>query len=327
MTISVAMCTFNGERYLQEQLDSIAVQTRPPDEMVICDDRSQDGTPQIVRAFAARALFPVQFVVNEQNLGSTKNFEKAITLCQGNIIALSDQDDVWHPEKLRRMEEAFAADPQVGLVFSDGHIVDQNLRPLGARLRDSAPITRVQEQLVRRGRCFEALLMHNIVTGAAMAFRAGPRSLFLPIPNDVPLIHDGWIALIVSAISGAAFLPEPLISYRQHPQQQLGAVLERPERAARVLPESHYRRHITQLQTLAERLSSIPPATPRVPERLLHLRKHIRHIERRLALPASPIRRSPGVVLELLTGRYHRYSNGFTSAVRDLIYGGRELND
>lgn len=324
MTISIAMCTYNGERYLQEQLDSIAMQTRPPDEMVICDDRSQDGTPQIARAFAAKSPFTVHFVANERNLGSTKNFEKAITLCQGDVIALSDQDDVWHPEKLRKIEEAFVTEPAVGLVFSDGDIVDQNLRPLGARLWDSAHVTPAQERLIRRDRFFEALLMHNIVTGAAMAFRAAYRELFLPIPDTIPLIHDGWIALIVSAVARATFLPEPLISYRQHPQQQLGAVLERPKRMAKVLPESHYRRHITQLQTLTERLGDFRPTTPRVDKRLSHLQRHICHIERRLTLPSSPIRRLPQVLRELITGCYHHYSNGFASAGRDLLYGEEE---
>ncbi|MBC7931137.1 MAG: glycosyltransferase, partial [Rubrivivax sp.] len=95
--LSIAMCTYDGGRYLAEQLASIAAQTRAPDELVVCDDRSRDETTSIVRRFAETAPFPVRLYVNEQNLGSTRNFEKAIGLCEGELIALSDQDDVWLP--------------------------------------------------------------------------------------------------------------------------------------------------------------------------------------------------------------------------------------
>src|SRR5438128_2977881 len=98
--ISIAMCTYNGEQFLRDQLASIAVQTRPPDELVVCDDHSADATCEIVARFAASSPFPVRLHVNEQNLGSTKNFEHAIRLCEGDIIALSAQYDDWLPEKL-----------------------------------------------------------------------------------------------------------------------------------------------------------------------------------------------------------------------------------
>ncbi|HEY2971172.1 MAG TPA: glycosyltransferase, partial [Pyrinomonadaceae bacterium] len=111
MKISVAMCTYNGAPYLREQLNSIAAQTRPPDELVVCDDVSADLTCEIVTSFAASVHFPVRLYVNEQNLGSTKNFERAIGLCEGDIIARSDQDDVWLPEKLRRIEDCLQRNP------------------------------------------------------------------------------------------------------------------------------------------------------------------------------------------------------------------------
>src|ERR687894_3003245 len=99
---SVAMCTYNGARFVAEQLASVAAQTRPPDELVVCDDGSTDETCRLVEEFAARAPFPVRLFVNERNLGSTRNFGRAVALCEGDLVALSDQDDVWHPEKLER---------------------------------------------------------------------------------------------------------------------------------------------------------------------------------------------------------------------------------
>src|SRR5207253_4621935 len=126
MKLSVAMCTYNGASYLQEQFDSIAMQTRLPDELVICDDVSVDTTKEITDKFAAVAPFAVKRHFNENNLGSTKNFEKAIGLCQGDIIALADQDDEWSPIKLEQLEAALASSAKTGLVFSDAEVVDQN---------------------------------------------------------------------------------------------------------------------------------------------------------------------------------------------------------
>src|SRR5437879_6214343 len=129
MRLSIAMCTYNGARFLKEQLDSIASQTCSPDEVIVCDDHSSDGTVQVIERFASGAPFPVKLQVNETNLGSTKNFEKAIGLCQGEVIALADQDDVWSSIKLERLIAAFESDPNLGLVFSDAQLVDECLLP------------------------------------------------------------------------------------------------------------------------------------------------------------------------------------------------------
>src|SRR5271168_1256902 len=97
MRVSVAMCTYNGAAYLEEQLESLALQSFPPEELVVCDDVSTDATPQILDDFARRAPFSVRIVKNSANVGYRRNFEQAIGLCQGEVIALSDQDDFWYP--------------------------------------------------------------------------------------------------------------------------------------------------------------------------------------------------------------------------------------
>ena len=132
--ISIALCTYNGEKFLQAQLDSIEQQTLLPDELVVCDDCSSDGTIDILEKFRKRASFPVHIHPNKINLGSTQNFEKTIRLCTGDIIALSDQDDVWRPNKLERLKDALQANPDAGYVFSDAELVDEHLLPLGCRL-------------------------------------------------------------------------------------------------------------------------------------------------------------------------------------------------
>ncbi|MEI6226807.1 MAG: glycosyltransferase family 2 protein, partial [Deltaproteobacteria bacterium] len=218
---SVALCTFEGSAHLEPQLASLAAQARLPDELVACDDRSSDGTAEILRAFARRAPFPVRVEVNETRLGTTKNFEKAIGLCTGDLIATCDQDDVWLPEKLALVEEAFARDPRLGLVFTDADIVDGSLRPMGYRLWDAIHFDGRARREVLRGRGFDVLLRQWLVTGATMAFRSEYRSLLLPIPAC--WVHDAWIAFLLGAVSSLGFVERPTVRYRQHPGQQVGA--------------------------------------------------------------------------------------------------------
>ena len=180
-TVSVAMCTYNGARYLHEQLDSILTQTRVPDELIVCDDGSTDATLKILDEFNKKAQFSVKIYCNVTRLGSTKNFEKAIALCAGNVIVLSDQDDVWLPEKLERIEQAFVVHPNAGYVFSDALVVDEELRSLGYTMWGQALFTNRERRRFETGHQIEILLKHNVVTGATMAFRKGLKKLILPI--------------------------------------------------------------------------------------------------------------------------------------------------
>ncbi len=115
--ISVALCTYNGERFLPQQLASMAKQTRLPDELVVCDDRSTDRTMALVREFAASSPYPVRIFENEHNLGFAANFERAIRLCEGDLIALSDQDDIWYPIRLERSEQSSLHIPRQAWFF------------------------------------------------------------------------------------------------------------------------------------------------------------------------------------------------------------------
>src|SRR5712671_3439525 len=125
------MCTYNGSAYLSEQLQSLAGQTRPPDELVVSDDQSNDGrTREIIEAFARDSPFKVRLSTNNQTLGSKRNFAIAIGRCTGDIIFLCDQDDVWRSDKLARIEKTFKSNPATGLVFSDAEVVDEDLKTL-----------------------------------------------------------------------------------------------------------------------------------------------------------------------------------------------------
>jgi glycosyltransferase involved in cell wall biosynthesis len=317
--LSVALCTFNGAGHLRDQVASIRRQSRPPDELVACDDGSVDGTKEILKAFASTSRFPVRISINERTLGSTKNFEKAIALCRGDVIALSDQDDVWHLEKLREMEAAFAARPAVGAVFSDAEVVGDTLRPLGYRLWKSVGFGGTEQRLLAGGKPVDVLLKHNVVTGATMAFRSTFKDLVLPIPAD--WVHDAWIAFLISAVSELGIIRKPLVQYRQHPGSQIGAVKtgfsDRVDHARRLSPEA-YSAVADRYRTAYDRLRT-SGWTPRHPRTMSKVLAKIRHSRARSELPRNLARRLFFVAGELLTLRYHRFSFGFHSAAKDLI--------
>ena len=223
-SISVALCTYNGAQFLPEQLDSISHQTRLPDEVVIRDDRSRDDTMEIVERWAATVPFPVRAELNATNLGSTQNFAGAIAACTGELIVLSDQDDVWLPHKLARLTDFFTSHPAIEAVFTDGWLVDQSLQRLQLL---SAKVgfrgTGVQRDAAS-GRIVATLAERALATGATMAFRAGLRHAILPLPERLPrhLIHDAWIAIVAALRGTLGFIDEPLILYRQHAGQQVG---------------------------------------------------------------------------------------------------------
>src|SRR5687767_11308751 len=191
--ISVAMCTYNGAQFLRAQLESIIAQSRRPDEIVVCDDCSTDDTPALLKQFAAESAIPVSVHFNEQNLGSVRNFEQAIRMCTGEVIALSDQDDVWREDKLQLIEQAFHKTPAAGVVFSDAEIVDENLNSLDRRMWDAIGFDAHKRNLVAAGRTLEVLITGWTVTGATMAFRSEFVKLALPVPGGIAMIHDGWI--------------------------------------------------------------------------------------------------------------------------------------
>lgn len=248
-TVSVALCTFNGTKYARAQLDSIAAQSRPPDEIVVCDDRSDDDTVAIVRDFAKDAGFPVRIEINERRLGTILNFDKAIGLCRGDIVFLSDQDDLWRPGKiehqtaqLREMEGRYGRDTPI-LVHSDLEVAGPNLDRIAPSFLRRQGLSHLEGDSQR------GLLVQNFVTGCATAVNRALIDLARPIPEDC-MMHDWWLALCAAARGHIGFSAAPLVSYRQHRGNQLGSrgVLRQynPIR-------NNYRQHWKQTQALLRR--------------------------------------------------------------------------
>ena len=329
--VSIALCTYNGAIFLPEQLKSFLQQTRPPDELIVCDDRSGDATIEIIKKFAEAAPFSVALHVNDENLGSTKNFEKAIALCTGELIFLSDQDDVWLPTKLEKFTAVFEQSKNVGMVFSDAELVGETLEPLGRRLWEFS-FTPEDRRQAKRGKIFEVLLKKNVVTGATMAFRASFRAMFSPIPTDIPnTIHDAWIAFVIAANAEVKLIKECSILYRQHANQQLGIdwkykEITRRERYVKSI--GFQQKEQDRLIKLAEIFKSSPQFQKKVAEiRIDELiesfieegNQMIRHYETRKNLPSEKLKRISPIIKELSTGRYNRFSKGFISPVKDLL--------
>jgi glycosyltransferase involved in cell wall biosynthesis len=228
MNISIAMCTYNGERHLRSQLESIAQQTVSAGEIVICDDGSTDATLSIVGEFAQNALCKVRIYKNKQNLGYTKNFEQAIALCQGDLIALSDQDDIWYPHKLGVLQSVFLKDERVGGVFSDGDIINADSASTGRTIWKSHGFNRKEQKEMQCGNGANVLFRHNVVTGMTLMFRSTLRDKLLPIPKS--WVHDGWLAFMLVLHSRLAASSDRLIQYRIHSSQQIGTSLSTPQK-------------------------------------------------------------------------------------------------
>src|SRR5215468_7300192 len=140
-SISVAMCSYNSARYVRDQLDSFLRQTMRPDELIICDDASTDDTRDIIATFARSAPFKVRLYSEPSNIGRIANFQKVISLCNNEIIFLSDADDVWNEQKIRRMSQALQSMPNSAGVFCDADIVDASLQPLGYSVSEARRFT------------------------------------------------------------------------------------------------------------------------------------------------------------------------------------------
>jgi glycosyltransferase involved in cell wall biosynthesis len=315
--ISVALCTYNGERFLRPQLASIQQQTRLPDELVVCDDQSTDQTLSIVREFAASATYPVRIFENERNLGFAANFERAIRLCGGDLIALSDQDDIWYANRLERSAQEFEAHPEAGLVFSDADVINDSNELAGGTLWHRLGFAGKRERELLAGR-YMLLAKHRFITGATVMFRAGLRDLFLPIGRD--WIHDEWIALIAAAFSDLRPIREPLIRYRVHGSQQVGFRNKLQQRARGT---THAQRHwsrlaesVKDLEQICDALSARGPNKRR--EVLAAYQEHLQFLCFRAKLPAPRLARLGPILTRYF--QYGEHASGWPSALKDLIF-------
>jgi glycosyltransferase involved in cell wall biosynthesis len=318
MKLSVAMATYNGEQFLAEQLQSFVDQSLPPDELVVCDDHSSDRTMEIIREFQGQVSFKVVAVRNENRLGVVENFAKAVDLCTGDIIFLSDQDDVWAIDKLQRHTEIYLQHDDVGLVFNNASLVDAHLKSLGVTSFQKLGLDEYRLAEFGTERAFELLVKGRpLVYGSALSFRSGLWQYVRPIPEC--FYHDNWLALIASMVSRIRPMHETLNLYRQHSAQIQGLIEIETGRTERHIPTRQEWMEVQAIQaTLAlERMKKLDQAgidlTYKDYQQYLH--GFLGHLWRRTSLPKSLIKRLPTCFMELVLGNYFRYSDSVRSTL------------
>ncbi|WP_121357017.1 glycosyltransferase family 2 protein [Flavisolibacter nicotianae] len=258
MRVSIVLCTCNGAAYLQEQLDSFLLQTILPDELVVCDDMSTDNTMAILQEFQSRAPFHVIIRQNPVRFGPRENFQQAVTMANGDIIFLSDQDDIWTERKIAAYLALFSTEPDALLVFSNGELMDENGQSLHGTLWDKWGFDeKTREAWQSNGTAFDHLLRNNNkVTGAAVAIRSTLREKAIPFCTQTAHWHDAWLALIAAGLNGLRFINGSFIQYRVHPTQQVGLgdrlnplkkELEKEGPAKARLRQLHFEKKISEL--------------------------------------------------------------------------------
>lgn len=342
------MATYQGERYLQEQLASIACQTRLPDELVVSDDGSTDATLDIVRSYAARVPLPVKLLADGQHRGVSANFLNAIDASRGDVIALSDQDDSWLPFKLALTESAFRADTTSAFLHNS-LICNSELAHLGYTswdfcAFDISATTRSQKAL------FRALFLNRTFpnSGHALAFRgvlkrALPRSL---LRWNIG-IYDHLVTIAAAACGELVFSETPLVLYRQHPGQLIGMA-----RRKNIRPRRRMIRSIHQAGTLDDAATALaailtaleeavaldrgsvegggaseplPLCTPAWAIARPFLCGYIEHLRRRTGASRAHTPRRVALVLRNADG-YFEYSLGLRSMARDIVNPGRDTS-
>ncbi|MDR6846087.1 glycosyltransferase family 2 protein [Flavobacterium granuli] len=223
MKTSAAMCTYNGEKFIKTQIESILNQSLPIDEIVICDDGSNDKTIEIIMQFQLEYPNKISLHKNPINLRSNKNFEKAISLCNGDYIFLSDQDDLWKKNKVEKTIEYFTKNESAEAVFSNAELINDNNKKITKNsLWDS--IGFMENQLSKPIDLYHHIkFKSNVLTGATLCIKREIKSLILPIPDIPKFYHDEWIAIIIASRKKLEYITDELISYRLHTGQQIGA--------------------------------------------------------------------------------------------------------
>ncbi len=224
MTTSVALCTYNGAEFLSKQLSSIVKQTKSVDEIIICDDSSTDSTCDLIRRFIKECPIKTKFIENSINLGYMSNFEQAISLCSGDIIFLSDQDDIWMPHKVETIYRFFEEHNDKDFVFTDAELINSwDVKSYDKTLFQIIGWDKHNKKIFDNGCPYDVLSTSGRVTGATVAFRSTLLPYCIPFAKTwIPGVHDEMIAISAMLNDGIARIDECLIKYRLHEKQTVG---------------------------------------------------------------------------------------------------------
>lgn len=316
MRVSIAMATYNGQRFIGEQLQSFLDQTRLPDELVISDDGSTDQTPAIAEEFARAAPFPVHLHRNPRNLGYSQNFSQALSRTTGSLVFISDQDDVWYPHKIERVCLVFADDPGALSVVNNQLITDANQQSSGATSFGK----------MRRAGFPDSFL----VAGSCTTITRPLLELLLPVPDGIP--YDSWIGWGADLLDAKRLIEEPLQIYRRHGENASDPnVLRSTSRwgearqYARTDPRPAWLSEIRCREEMGERLEECRETvasllSTRTQEKaIVSNERRIEALRGRLEILARPRLARSGAVLRAWKGGLYAEFNGLASAAKDLL--------
>lgn len=212
--VDILLATYNGEKYICEQVESILNQNFTDFRLIISDDCSVDRTHSILCKYA-KSDERIILLHNDKNIGVKKNFEKLIRLSNSKYFMLSDQDDVWHYDKVKKSVE-YLEESNSLLAYSDLRVVDEHLNEI------HRSYWKYQKLRPLSGRAWKRLLVQNTVTGCTVIAKHQLKKYILPFPCHI-YMHDWWMALVASLYGEIDYINESLIDYRQHDQNEIGA--------------------------------------------------------------------------------------------------------
>lgn len=319
LTISIALCTFNGAQFLGKQLESLARQTRLPMEVIIGDDVSSDSTVQIAENWARTVPFEVRIHRNSQNCGYEENFNRTMRECRGDVIFPADQDDVWFPEKLETMVNFLEKNPDVGVVYCRRNLIDQNDEPISERMTEL-----FQNYHPTDASYFWDEFSKDFpdCAGCMLAIRREIVRKMFPFPK--PWAHDTWIYVMGPFFTKMVTLPVSLMNFRRH-TSNASALGREPDWANGrnvyyLTSVGQFRAHTLLREELKKQLA-VMPDTPYRRGYLRYLRAQEAHFGNRVKVEDHFFRYFHLAFWELLTGRYFRHQQPFRSFLFDVKEG------
>jgi hypothetical protein len=311
------MTTFNGSEFVLEQLRSFANQQRPPDELVVCDDGSTDDTVAIIEEFGRQSRFPVHVHLNPQRLGFTGNFSRAASLCSGDLVSFSDQDDYWLPNKLSTVLAEATRHSSKQLFVNDEFIASGKLEASNATAFGNA----------RKLGCADS----DLVAGCCTTIRKTLVNVLLPFPAT--MAYDKWAATMADLLGLKQLIEEPLQLYRRHDRNATRSLLALPSptqwtvirhhgisdpRAAWEAEVEHLGVFEARIQSRREHIDKLagPEAADTAIERIVRQRRWV--MTRRQLLDRSRLRRFPEVY-RLWRAGFYKQRYGLRSALKDVV--------
>jgi len=314
---SIVLCTYQGGRFLREQLHSLSAQTVQPQEIIAHDDASTDQTLSILEEWKKSGLGASSSIFqNEQRLGFAENFALALSKVKCEIVFYCDQDDVWDPKKLETMLTAFAKNPGLTVAFSDASFIDQNGKKLPGYMLERNGFGMQEADLWQSGKAFPFLIRRNPVAGMSMAFRRSHLPNLLPIPFGWE--HDYWTLLLAAGL-GKPFHCDrgSLVMYRQHQHQAVGGKAGILRRILNVNGQSISKKtdEAERVESLIQRLEQ--SHAPQENQAMAREKKY--WLLERSRFPRLRLFRFVPILFGCFRGHYHRFEAGFSTAVKDWL--------